>query len=108
MKIRDCAEKLENYFKLETLLIGCNIYVAKTAVIREYYEWLFPILERVDKEIDVSGMDKYQQRLPGYVAERLLSAFFTVVNPIVKIYLRNNFVEAENDSDKKIRFPGTF
>ena len=104
---RDCAEKLENYFKLETLLIGCNIYVAKTVVIREYYEWLFPILERVDKEIDVSSMDKYQQRLPGYVAERLLGAFFTVVKPIVKIYLRNNFVEAENDSDKKIHFPGT-
>jgi len=104
---KNCAEKLENYFKFETLLIGCNIYVAKTSVIKEYYEWLFPVLERVDKEIDVSGLDKYQQRLPGYVAERLLGAFFTIIRPTVKLYLRNNFVEAENDADKKIRFPGT-
>jgi len=104
---KKCAEKLENHFKFETLLIGCNIYVAKTAVISEYYEWLFPILERVDKEIDVSDLDKYQQRLPGYVAERLLGAFFTVVRPTVKIYLKNNFIEAENDVEKRIRFPGT-
>ncbi|MDR2555411.1 MAG: DUF4422 domain-containing protein [Fibromonadaceae bacterium] len=105
---KNCAEKLEIYFKFETLLIGCNIYVAKTAIIREYYEWLFPILERVDKEIDVSGMDEYQQRLPGYVAERLLGAFFTVVKPAVKTYVKNNFLEAEKDTDKKIRFPGTW
>jgi hypothetical protein len=104
---KSCVEKLESYLKFETLLVGCNIYVAKTAAINEYYKWLFPVLERVDKEIDVSGSDEYQQRLPGYVAERMLGAFFTVVRPTVKTYLRNNFIEAENDTEKKIRFPGT-
>jgi hypothetical protein len=104
---KDCVEKLETYFKFETLLAACNIYVAKTATINEYYKWLFPILERVDKEIDVSGLDEYQQRLPGYIAERMFGAFFTVVRPTVKTYLKNNFIEAENDKEKKIRFPGT-
>ena len=69
-------------------LVYANLFVAKKEIIFEYYKWMFPILEEFCVR---SGFryypDKYQQRAPGYIAERLFS--FWCLHSNIKIYETN-------------------
>ena len=38
-------------------------------------EWLFNILSRLEKQIDISGYSEYNQRVYGFLAERLLNVW---------------------------------
>lgn len=49
-----------------------NMMICKKNVFDAYCEWLFGILEEVEKRTDVSYYDTYQKRLYGFLAERLL------------------------------------
>ena len=40
-----------------------------------YCAWLFPILFRVEEEVDLSGLDDYRRRLFGFLSERLLNVW---------------------------------
>ena len=54
---------------------GCyfgNIFVMKRAVFQDYCAWLFPILAEFDRLSDTSGYSAQEQRVDGYLAERLL------------------------------------
>ncbi len=53
----------------------CNMLIAKKAVFDELCSWLFPILDAVAKRIG-KREDKYQNRYPGFMAERLMTYFF--------------------------------
>lgn len=52
-----------------------NIIIAKAAVLREYCEWLFPILERVE-ELSVPKGSERADRYIGYIGENLLTLYF--------------------------------
>lgn len=52
-----------------------NMFVMKWEQFDRYCNWIFPILEMMEKEIDVTGYTQYQKRIYGYVAERLLNLY---------------------------------
>ena len=52
-----------------------NMFVMRTAWIYAYSEWLFPILFEAEKRIDTRRYDSYQQRLFGFLAERLFNVW---------------------------------
>ena len=57
---------------------GCyfgNIFVMKRAVFQDYCAWLFPILAEFDRLSDTSGYSAQEQRVGGYLAERLLGIY---------------------------------
>ena len=52
-----------------------NMFIGKKEIIDQYCEWLFPILEELEKRIDISKKDKYNQRVCGFLGERLFNDF---------------------------------
>lgn len=67
---------LEAYFSGTVCYFG-NIYIMRREVFHDYCTWLFPILEGFDQRTDVSQYSAQEQRLEGYLAERLLGVYVT-------------------------------
>lgn len=66
----------------------------------DYCKWLFDILFEVEKKVDLKNYDEYQQRVFGYIAERLLDVWIDY-NKI--LYKDVNYVMIEKiDFKKKI------
>lgn len=52
-----------------------NMFITKRKTFDSYFSWLFSILFILEKEIDISKYDNYNQRMFGFVAERLLNVW---------------------------------
>ena len=66
----------DKIFKQE-YLYNYNIILAKSDVLADYCEWLFPLLEEIEKTTVPSG-DERQDRYIGYIAETLETLYFMV------------------------------
>lgn len=62
---------MENNNKLSP----CNMFFTKWNIFDDYCTWLFPILEEVERRIDISVYDNVQSRIFGYMGERLLNVY---------------------------------
>ena len=49
-----------------------NMMICRKNVFDAYCQWLFDILDELEKRIDVSNYDTYQKRVYGFLGERLL------------------------------------
>lgn len=49
-----------------------NMFVMKREVFNKYCEWMFPILQTVDSEIDVTGYTRMEARATAYFGEFML------------------------------------
>ena len=52
-----------------------NMLIMKKSLVDEYCTWLFSILFEVEKRLDITTWDKSEQRVYGYLAERLLDVW---------------------------------
>lgn len=52
-----------------------NMFYTTRENLNNYCEWLFDILFEVEKRVDISSYDDYQQRLFGFLSERLLNVY---------------------------------
>ncbi|MEI6847082.1 MAG: DUF4422 domain-containing protein [Chlorobiaceae bacterium] len=52
-----------------------NMFIMKKHVFFEYCEWIFKILLQLHKKTDYSEYNEFDQRMPGYLGERLLGIF---------------------------------
>ena len=52
-----------------------NMFIMKYDLFIIYMEWLFPILEKAEEEIDISNYDNYNKRIFGFLSERLLNVW---------------------------------
>ena len=68
------AEAFEDILN-QRYLYNYNEIMAKKAVLREYCEWLFPILQRVEELSEPKGCDR-ADRYIGYMGETLETLYF--------------------------------
>ena len=78
------AVKAEEYFENTNLYSPCNMLIAKKEIFDDYSAWLFPILLELNKRVG-EVEDKYQNRYPGFVSERLLNYYFNVKRTDLKV-----------------------
>ena len=71
----------------QQFLFNYNVILAKREVLREYCEWLFPILMRVE-ELSVPKGCERSDRYIGYMAETLETLYFMVNEDRLKIALK--------------------
>ena len=77
-----------------------NMMYTRRALFNAYCEWLFNILFEVERNIDISNYDSYQQRVFGFLSERLMDVWLHHNHLRVK---ELRVVKAENEDDLSIR-----
>ncbi|MDF9444652.1 DUF4422 domain-containing protein, partial [Limosilactobacillus mucosae] len=61
-----------------------NMFYTSKSEMDAYCDWLFKILFEVEKRTDISNYDQYQQRLYGFLGERLLNVWLKYRQASVK------------------------
>lgn len=61
-----------------------NMFITKKELIDKYCEWLFDVLFELEKKIDISSYDQYNQRIFGFLSERLFNVWIEKNQLIVK------------------------
>ena len=85
--LKELQPEYAAYFPLvlnQGSLYNYNIIIAKGTILREYCEWLFPILERVG-EISSPKENERSDRYIGYMGESLETLFFMKNSDRLKI-----------------------
>lgn len=62
-------------FENGTFMYCCNSFIMHKKLFFEYSEFLFGVLEKVDKLVDSSNFDAKEMRFLGFIGEYLLSIF---------------------------------
>lgn len=65
----------EKYFEKSASFRLGNMLIMKREVFDAYCEWLFNILQYVEKRTDLSGYSAQEARIYGYLSERLLNVW---------------------------------
>ena len=63
-----------------------NVFICKKELWDAYYEWLFSILFALEPRVDMTGYTVQEQRLYGYLAERLFTVYVRKNNLRVKSF----------------------
>lgn len=64
-----------------------NMFICKKELMNEYCEWIFTILFELEDMIDISNYDSYQQRVFGFLSERLMNVWLDHKNLNIKEFL---------------------
>ncbi|WP_283576494.1 DUF4422 domain-containing protein [Limosilactobacillus oris] len=81
-----------------------NMFYTSKEELDRYANWLFSILFEVEKRVDISQYDSYQQRLFGFLAERLFNVWLYYRNPKIWYLVEyNSDVVGRNWALKAIR-----
>lgn len=52
-----------------------NMFLMRQDIFQDYCDWLFSILFELEKRLDISTYDCYNQRIFGFISERLLDVY---------------------------------
>lgn len=75
---------------------NCNMFFGKKEIIDRYCEWLFPLLEEVEKIYFCRNMQKYHNREIGYIGEMLFKTWIRYNNVEYKVISVVSFAELCN------------
>lgn len=89
----------ERYFVNSAYTRFCNMIITRKSIFDEYSEWLFRILDYVERKTDLTSYPKEWQRVFGCISERLL-----------EVWLRANHIKVRstwvvNTEEKNTGFP---
>ena len=82
-KYPDYIETYDRYLN-ENKASLFNMLFCKREIFDAYCEWLFSILFVLEKQVDLAKLNTYQQRLYGFLSERLLNVWVIKNKLVVK------------------------
>ena len=77
-KYPDFVTDYENYFSGYKHYF-CNMFIMRKEIFLNYSDWLFSILEELEKEPCIQQLSVYKSRTIGHIGERLLGVYMTHV-----------------------------
>lgn len=86
-----------------------NMFVMKKCLLDEYCGWLFDILSELEKRLDISSYSQNDQRVFGFIGERLLDVWIRTKGLVYKelpyVFLENQnwFVKGGRFLMRKVR-----
>lgn len=72
-----------------------NMFIAKRELFDEYSAWLFDILEKIEKKLDIRSYSTYEARVYGFISELLLDVWIEY-HHINYIEQKVRFIEPQN------------
>ena len=72
-----------------------NMFVMRRDLFDAYCQWMFSILEELERRLDISAFDAYNSRVFGFVSERLLDVWLEK-NQIDYHEQNVSFIEPQN------------
>lgn len=88
---RDVIDKLYpeyvsdfDWFSKQSTGYSYNMFVSHSRVVKDYSDWLFNILFELEKKVDLSQYDSYNQRMFGFLSERLFNVWLHHQNLKIK------------------------
>lgn len=78
----DYYEKVMN----SKILWTNNMFICRRKLADDYLGWLFDVLDKFNRELDLSNYDSRDTRIFGFVAERLLTTYVLKNNLKIKEY----------------------
>ena len=54
-----------------------NMFIMKKELFHDYCSWLFSILSLLEQRLDITSYNAYNQRIFGFISERLLDVYLT-------------------------------
>jgi hypothetical protein len=101
-------EYLPSYYKIinGNKACMCNMIIMSKENFDNYCEWLFSILNYVEKNIDINNRSDYQKRVFGFISERLQNVWVDYKKVKVKIlpiyYIKDNIIMSKLKSIKHL------
>ena len=62
----------------------CNMFITSRKKFNNYCDWLFTVLQHIEKQLDMTGYNKQEKRVFGYLSELLLNAWSVHENLKIK------------------------
>lgn len=81
-----------------------NMFVMRKELMDEYCSWLFDILNKMESKINITGYTVQQQRVYGYLAERLFNVW--VIHNNLRAYEENvsrEYLSINEEIDDQLR-----
>lgn len=97
----DIQTAFRDVFEHGNKLHPYNMFLMRWEDFDAYCSWIFPLLEEIEKKIDISAYSTFQKRIYGFMAERLFNVWLVAMHK-VKIEKPIIFV---NDEDTLNRRP---
>jgi hypothetical protein len=83
-----------NYFEKNYVFLPYNMFIMPLSIFDDYCSWLFPILSEVEAKSNYKTYNDKQQRIFGYMAERLFGVYI-FHNKLKKLELPVAFINPE-------------
>lgn len=77
-KYPDFIEACSMYMNSK-LAYECNMFIMKKELFMQYSQWLFSICKELDQQLDLTEYSMDENRVVGYIAERLFGIYFTKI-----------------------------
>ena len=106
------SQKFTEFLKNTTKTTPYNMIIASHEVRMRAFEWLIPILNRMEPHLVSLSKDTYQKRWPGFLAERLFTYYWNVIcnENIVRVEIGrlDNSLEVSNYISSKSKHTAMF
>ena len=99
---RKYIEAFNDIMYRDNKLCPFNMFIMKKEKFDAYCEWLFHILFRIEKMIDISSYSTYQKRIFGFMGERLLNIYVKAND--IKIIETPILLIDDNNTNRNLSF----